>query len=62
MGFGAIIQDYKGQVLAACSRTQESMADTIVADAIVTEVLAGIVAATLCKDMGLFFLFFFFNS
>jgi hypothetical protein len=52
MGFGAIIRDYGGQVVAACSRTQESMVDAIVA-----EVLAGMVAATLCKDMGFFFFF-----
>jgi hypothetical protein len=55
MGFGAIIRDYGGQVVAECSRTQESMADTIVVDAIVAEVLAGMVAATLCKDMCFFF-------
>jgi hypothetical protein len=45
MGFGAIISDYKGQVVAGYNRTQESVVDPIMAKA-----WAGMVAATLCKD------------
>jgi hypothetical protein len=50
-GFGAIIRDHRGLVLVtACNRTQDSLADAIIAEA-----WAGMAAATLCKDIGIFY-------
>jgi hypothetical protein len=49
MGFGVIIGDHGGQVVAACSKTQESLTDAIIAKAWAT-----MTAATLCMDMGFF--------
>jgi hypothetical protein len=50
MGFGVVIRDHRRQVVAACSRTQESLTDVIIAQS-----WAGMIAATLCKDMGIFY-------
>jgi len=52
-GFGAIIRDSGGHEVAARSTTQNSIVDPIVVEA-----WAGMVAANLCKDVGVFLILF----
>jgi len=49
MGFGAIIRDFRGHVVAARGTAQSSIVDPIVVEA-----WAGMVAANLCKDVAVF--------
>jgi ribonuclease HI len=48
-GFGAIIRDSSGFVVVACSTTQNSITDPLVA-----EVWASMIVVNLCKDVGVF--------
>jgi hypothetical protein len=52
-GFGAIIRDSGGHEVVARSTTQNSIVDPIVVEA-----WAGMVAANLCKDVGVFLILF----
>jgi hypothetical protein len=52
MGFGAIIRDVGGHIVAACSRTQDNIVEPIVAEA-----WAGLVAVLLCMERGFLILF-----
>jgi ribonuclease HI len=49
MGFGAIIRDVGGHLVAACTRTQDNIVEPIVAEA-----WAGLVAVLLCMEKGVF--------
>lgn len=51
MGFGAIIRDSNGFVVAACNTTQNSITDPLAAKA-----WASLNAVKLCKDVGIFYI------
>jgi ribonuclease HI len=46
IGFGIVVRDYEGVILAACSTTRN-----VVAESVVAETLTALHAVELCKEM-----------